>query len=522
MDKREKSLNILPDHIGNSLHATIMAIALRDKRGKINDFKYVLADGQELASIPSADFKHKLIVEQFAEAKRNGLFERCINVVETGKYWQNEFHYNQNHLDIWAKVSIDKFQEGCILSFTDITRQKRSELDLTNKFESLTKILQTLSITTSIMELNNGMFNYFDCQTGFSSEKMKSVSHENFLASVYPPDREIVEKYFNFFTTAEDDQVFDVEYRSMTGLENPEWHHACGKVLQRSQDGMSTHILNVTQTITQFKRTEEQINKLTTALFWKDRELESMNSEMKTFHHITAKDYSETLRNLYTNLEFIITNDARNLSNPGRANIRRAQSGIQKMKLLTDDLTSYTGLNETKSRQQDINLSAIWQETIRDFSATIEELNIRISVEEMPSISGFPLLLSVAFHHLLDNAIKFRKQNTQHIVTVGCRQIITETTVKSAFSQNDVMYHAVSITDNGIGIPKESLDNLFDLFFRLHDKTKYKGSGIGLAVVKKVMIIHGGFVAVDSEPGVGSSFHCFFPAQKLINEVTVF
>jgi signal transduction histidine kinase len=514
MDKREDSLNMLPDLIGSSLHATIIAVALPDKQGKINDFRYEFANGQELGSIPSADFKNKLIVEQFAQAKSNGLFERCINVIETGRYWQNDFQYNRDGLDVWVRVSIDKFQKGCILSFTDISRQKRSELGLINKFESLTKILQTLSITTSIMELKNGLFNFFDCQTGFDSEKMKCVSHEVFLGSVYPPDREIVEKYFNFFITAKDDQVFDVEYRSMKDSENWDWHHACGKVLQRSHDGISTHILNVTQTINGLKRTEEQINKLNTALFLKDRELESMNSEMKTFHHITAKDYSETLRNLYTNLEFIITNDARNLSNPGRANIRRAQSAIQKMKLLTDDLTSYTALNETKSRQQNIRLSAVWQEAIRDFSSTIEELNISISVEEMPSISGFPLLLSVAFHHLLENAIKFRKQDTGHAVTIGYRQIVTETTVQSTFSQNDVMYDVVSITDNGVGIPKENLDNIFDLFFRLHDKTKYKGSGIGLAVVKKVMIIHGGFVTVDSEPGIGSSFHCFFPHRN--------
>jgi signal transduction histidine kinase len=511
MKTKENSFNIVPDLTDHSLHAVITAIAIRDKEGKINDFRYLFADGQELESNSAADFKRKLIVEQFAQARSNGLFERCINVIETGKHWQNEFHYSRDGFDIWARVTIDKSQDGCILSFTDITRHKRAELDLTSRFESLTKILQTLSITTSIMELKNGTVNFFDWQTGFDSGKMKSMSHENFLASVYPTDREIVKKYFGFFTAAEDDQVFDVEYRATGDSENWEWHHTSGKVLQRSDDGMSTHILNVTQTITQLRRTEEQVNKLNTALFLKDRELESMNSEMKTFHHITARDYSDTLKNLYTNLEFIITNDARNLSNPGRANIRRAQSAIQKMKLLTDDLKSYTGLNETKSRQRDIDLSAIWQEAIRDLSATIEELTIRISLGEMPSISGFPLLISVAFHHLLDNAIKFRKHDTQHVITIGWRQILTETTVQSAFSQNDVMYNVVSITDNGIGIPRESLDNIFDLFFRLHDKTKYKGSGIGLAVVKKVMIIHGGFVTVDSEPGVGSSFHCFFP-----------
>src|SRR5437870_126199 len=126
MDKRQESFNMLPDLIGSSLHATIIAVALPDKQGKINDFRYELADGQELGSISGADFKHKLIVEQFAQAKSNGLFERCINVIETGRYWQNEFHYNRDGLDLWARVSIDKFQEGCILSFTDITRQKRS------------------------------------------------------------------------------------------------------------------------------------------------------------------------------------------------------------------------------------------------------------------------------------------------------------------------------------------------------------------------------------------------------------
>lgn len=228
----------------------------------------------------------------------------------------------------------------------------------------------------------------------------------------------------------------------------------------------------------------------------KNRQLESLHAELKTFNNIAATDYNETLKNLYTSLEFLITNDARNLSDSGRANIRRAQGTIQRMKLLTEDLLSYSKLQELDERKN-LELRKVWQTVINDMEAKLKGIQLRINAQEV-HVNANPFLLSLVFHHLLDNAIKFRKKDGEHCISIDIKPSVAN-------------HHIVSITDNGIGFPAGESEKIFDMFYHLHEQSKYKASGIGLAICKKIMHLHGGFITTESEPGKGSTFCCHFP-----------
>ncbi|NCI45542.1 sensor histidine kinase [Sediminibacterium soli] len=270
-------------------------------------------------------------------------------------------------------------------------------------------------------------------------------------------------------------------------------------------------LVNVWEDITEQKQAEEKIHELNRTLLINNRELASLNSELKTFNSIAATDYTDTLRKLYTNLEFIISHDARNLTDEGKANVRRAQSAIQKMKLLTEDIVSYSRIHTHDTDLQAVDLIAMLQGIQDDMRRGWPDIEINIACQEnMPEIQGYPFLLNLLFHHLIDNAIKFRKENTHPIVEVGCRDY-DAASINHPAALPGTRYNRYTFTDQGIGFAQEAAEDIFVIFHRLHQKGMYKGSGIGLAICRKIMDIHGGFITAEGTMGTGAHFHCYFP-----------
>ncbi len=249
---------------------------------------------------------------------------------------------------------------------------------------------------------------------------------------------------------------------------------------------------------------ENEVKQRTSELNAKTRELQSLNSELKTFTSVAANDYKDILETLYTNLEYIIAHDAKNFSNTGRANLRKAQASIQKMKLLTDDIVSFSRLQAIDANFIPTDLNAILQNVESELAERIESTKTTISKEQLPDLVGSPFLLELLFFHLIDNAIKFRDAQRPPEISIAYGI--------SKDSHSQQQWHQISITDNGIGMPQDQSQKVFEMFYRIHDK-KYRGSGIGLAICKKIMALHGGTMALESEPGRGTSICCFFPVQ---------
>ncbi|MDB5211100.1 MAG: histidine kinase, partial [Sediminibacterium sp.] len=245
--------------------------------------------------------------------------------------------------------------------------------------------------------------------------------------------------------------------------------------------------INVWEDITEHKQAEEKIKELNRTLQINNRELASLNSELKTFNSIAATDYTDTLKKLYTNLEFIITNDAKNLSDEGKANVRRAQSAIQKMKLLTEDIVSYSSIHTKNNELQVVDLVAMLQSIKEDMTRVWPGIEIKIDCDDdMPAIQGYPFLLTVLFNHLIDNAIKFRKENSHPVIRIRCvEKDFLATGYPAAIP--GTRYNHFSIEDDGIGFDHEHAEEIFTIFCRLHPKGTYKGSGIGLAICRKIM-----------------------------------
>jgi signal transduction histidine kinase len=281
------------------------------------------------------------------------------------------------------------------------------------------------------------------------------------------------------------------------------WYHVKAKKFNNG-------LIAYREDITIAKQAEEKIMQLNTALFTKNRKLEALSSELKTFTTVAANDYNETLKHLYNSMEFIINNDARNLSDAGKANIRRAQAAIQKMKLLTDDVISFSKI-DSDEQMIPVDLNEILAIVVHGLDEKIKSENAVVRSDKLPLVAGYPPLISLLFYNLISNAIKFRKKEPDPTIDIR-HSVKRGSEIEHSAALSEVTYNLVSVIDNGIGFDPQEGEKIFTMFYRLHEKGKQKG-GIGLAICKKIMDLHGGFIASECTPEC-TTFKCYFPCLK--------
>ena len=187
--------------------------------------------------------------------------------------------------------------------------------------------------------------------------------------------------------------------------------------------------------------------------------------------------------------------------------LKKARSAVQKMKLLTNDIHNYLELYDVGIKKELISPKINLQDITKRIKEKIEETNAMIEIEELPTLSADPILFARLLTNLIDNSIKFRKPGEGPVVKIKHTNINELKNVPDHLT--GMPYTIITVTDNGIGF--ETTDKIFELFTQLPDEVKHKGSGMGLAICKKIMEMHGGHITAKAEPGKGASFHCFFP-----------
>ncbi len=502
-----ESKDLLQSVFDTSLIDLSLLKAVRNLNGTIEDFRIDFVNKQLEKSTGRTDLVGRLYYQEFPGVKKTQVFNALLKVMETGKPQQLEYYYNHDGFNKWFSTMFVKTEDDTIVSTNlDITERKEVEeeqaknLKLLQQSEELAKSGSwDYDIGTNNFLWSEGMYLLFGMKKG------TPVKPSVYLDYVIEEDRHIAERIVNNIQI--NFQPFDETIRIKPDYEVKTIQIKASPL--KNKNGENEKMLGVNLDITASKKAEEKIATLNKTLTIKNRELQSANSELQTFNSIAANDYQETFRHLYTNLEFIITNDARKLSDSGRANIRRAQTAIQKMKLLTDDMLTFSKIQKLETTIEPVNLNEILKNVLLDLDKKIMDSNAVITSDELPVIQGFPMLLTLLLYHLLDNAIKFRRNDVKPEIKIIYEKY---SNVKSKFEDDDIIVHQrISVKDNGIGFNQNEADKIFRIFYRLHEKNKFKGSGIGLALCKKIMDLHNAIINATSTENEGAEFCCYFP-----------
>lgn len=262
----------------------------------------------------------------------------------------------------------------------------------------------------------------------------------------------------------------------------------------------------VTRDLTERKLAEEKINQY-------NLDLEFQNRELEQFAYAAAHDMKEPLRKIrfYNNL--IAETAGSLLPEKEREYLHRSIAAATRMQKLIDDLLTYSRMTPKSFESGQVDLEGCFREVLTMHQETIQDTNALIETNPLPVINGIHFQILQLLDNLLGNALKYRHtERTPHIRI--------KTTIKNGAdvynrnADNSLHYLELTIEDNGIGFDARYADKIFDLFQRLHDKVNYSGTGIGLAICRKVMQNHKGFITAHGEPEKGATFTAYFPVQQ--------
>lgn len=271
-------------------------------------------------------------------------------------------------------------------------------------------------------------------------------------------------------------------------------------------------VLNIMHDVTHTIQIEQELKAANKSLIRKNRELKHRNAELASFSYIASHDLKEPLRKIYTFIEMILTREADSLSEPGTLYFKRVQASVQRMGLLINDILTFTQLNTEKQTLAEVDLNHTLMMVKNNLADILATTNTVIECDSLPVIKGYRNLLMQLFQNLISNAVKFQEPGNTPRVNIQCATFKgNEIDHPEASADSD--YLLLSFRDNGIGFEDKFSDRIFQMFKRLHNNERYPGTGIGLALCRKIAEMHNGFITASSTLRRGSTFNCYLQIQ---------
>ncbi len=275
------------------------------------------------------------------------------------------------------------------------------------------------------------------------------------------------------------------------------------------QDNNVVGFSKVTRDLTEKKAAEERIKEHAEQLEEKNRELEKMNAELKSFAYVSSHDLQEPLRKIQTFASLIMEKEREALSERGKDYFRRMQDAANRMQTLIEDLLAYSRTNSSQRVFNTVDLGEMLSEVIIDFKDTITTKNATVEVGPMVELTVIKFQFRQLLHNLLGNALKFSKPGVPPYIKINSE--IQAGDGSDAMPEAGEQYCHLSIQDNGIGFDPQYKDRIFEVFQRLHGKDEYKGTGIGLAIVRRIVENHNGTITATGEIDKGATFDIYIP-----------
>lgn len=276
--------------------------------------------------------------------------------------------------------------------------------------------------------------------------------------------------------------------------------------IYREDDG-SREILLAIEDITGRKQAEEKLKKFAARL-------ERSNRELQDFASVASHDLQEPLRKIQAFGGRLKAKCHDALSPEGRDYLERMQSAALRMQTLINDLLMFARVEKTASPFVEVDLGQVVSEVVSDLEAQIEHGGARVEIGEMPVIDADPLQMRQLLQNLIGNALKYQRPDVAPIIKIHASVIKERRAHNRSGNHPTSDFAHVIVEDNGIGFDEKYLDRIFNVFQRLHGRKQYEGTGIGLAVCRKIAERHNGSITAKSAPGRGATFIVTLPIRR--------
>jgi hypothetical protein len=258
------------------------------------------------------------------------------------------------------------------------------------------------------------------------------------------------------------------------------------------------------------KKLEQKVTERTRELEEANEQLEKKNKELASFAYVSSHDLQEPLRKISTFISRIEEGGMSRLPEKDRDYFERIKMSATRMQVLINDLLSFSRTSTAEKEFANTDLDHLLREVTTDLYDTIQKTGAIIEFEKLPTLTVIYFQFYQLFINLIINAIKFaKKEEAPHIYL--CGEYVNGSDLTSFPADAQTRYYHIIVEDKGIGFEPQYSERIFEVFQRLHGRNEYEGTGIGLAICKKIVENHHGFITAEGEPGEGARFHIYIP-----------
>ncbi|CAM3732415.1 Bacteriophytochrome [Flavobacterium saliperosum S13] len=453
-------------------------------------------EAENVLSRRRKDVLGKSLWDSFPDAVGLKFYTEYHTAMQTGEVLHFEEHYPTSNQ--WFEVSVYPSDEGLSVYFKDVSIRKTAEEEIRQTNERFEKVTEATNDAIWDWDIQNNTYyrsEGFDRLFGYKIEK--DISSDEFWERHFLTDdmsriAGSIDEAINDPKTSR----WEAEYKIIKKDKSSAYVIDRGVII-RNNKGKALRMIGAMTDITYRKEYEESLKRLNTQLEKQTKELMISNKELEQFAYIASHDLQEPLRMVTSFLNQLKRKYNNQLDEKAHQYIHFAVDGSLRMRQIILDILEFSRVGKHEENKEVIDLNQIVDEVCQLQHRLIEEKVALVHYEHLPRITSYRSPILQVFQNLIGNALKYSKPNVSVTIEVTAKETKDE--------------WEIAIMDNGIGISKEYHEKIFILFQRLHVDEEYRGTGIGLAIVKKILDNLGGRIWVESEEGAGSTFYFTIP-----------
>jgi len=471
------------------------------------------------------DFTGRTIEEESGNGWTEGVhpddYQKCVDIYFSNFDKRRSFYLEYRHKRYdgeyrWLsdkgvpRFTVEGVFEGYIGACMDIHNEKKQQQELIANEQKFRLLANSMPqhVWTSDTE---GNLNYFNQSVlEYSGLTLEQIKKDGWIQIVHPDDREDnIRAWTNSVITGED---FLLEHRFRHHSGNYHWQLSRA-IPQKDKNGKIQMWVGTSTDIQDQKNfvneLESQVLERTKELEQKNKELQRMNKELQSFAYISSHDLQEPLRKIQMFSKQIVEMEYHNLTENGKHKFGRMDNAARRMQILIQDLLTYSRIENNEIKFETLDINSIIEEAKEDLSEEIKHKKAVIEICGECEFTVIPFQFRQLLYNLISNSLKFTLNDRVPVIKIESKK--TKINFDNKYSSELKTYCHITISDNGIGFEQLYNEKIFEVFQRLHAKDTYNGTGIGLAIVKKIVENHSGVITAKGELNIGATFDIYIP-----------